>query len=50
MPISHELLMIAGLIVAVQIASTVVLWRLGRRKGREKPAADGVRRRQWWRA
>ena len=39
MPISHELLIIAGLILAVQIASTVVLWLLGRRKAREKPVS-----------
>ena len=36
MPISFELLIIAGLILAVQVASTTVLWLLGRRKLREK--------------
>ncbi|MGO9115534.1 MAG: hemolysin family protein [Thermoguttaceae bacterium] len=36
MPISPEMLIVAGLILAVQIASTVVLWLLGRRKLREK--------------
>ncbi len=36
MPIPIELLIIAGLIVAVQIASTAVLWRLGHRRGQEK--------------
>ena len=36
MSISLELLIIAGLILAVQLASTLALWLLGRRKGREK--------------
>jgi len=36
MSVSLELLIIAGLILAVQIASTVALWLLGRRKAREK--------------